>query len=916
MSAAAASAKRRWLVPEVVQTSAIDCGPASLKCMLEGYGVPVSYGRLREACQTDVDGTSIDTIEGIANQLGFAAEQIMIPADHLFLKEAEALPGVVVVKLSDGATHFVVVWRRHGDWLQVMDPAVGRRWMRCTRFAEDLFHHETTVLASDWRDWALTDDFLKPLRQRLGEVGANPGHTDTLVRDAIDEGGWFGLGTLDAAVRFVTSVIAAGGLEAGGQSARLVAALVADTRASTQDIFRIIPRIYWSALAHKLDENGKLLLTLRGVVLVRVRGPRDAYSRDAEETEAEPLSPELAAALSEKPLSAMKTLWQMLRADGLLSIVALCGVLGIAAGAVLLEILLFRGLFDVSWALNLPSQRLIAVGALIAFGALLLAVELPIAMETLRFGRHLETRLRMALLAKLPQLTDRYFHSRPVSDMADRSHSINLTRIVPGLGLHFVQAICDLAFTLIGVMIIDPQSMGLAIAVVISAMVLPLVLQPLLNERDLRVRNHAGALNGFYLDALLALVPIRTHGAEQAVRRRHEGLLVEWARSSRGLIRLSLSAGGVQSLVCLVLAGGLLFEHFLRTGSASGGDLLLVYWALKLPATGQTLANLAQQYPAQRNVLLRLMEPLMAPTALAMNEEEQPREMEAPLRIEAKRGSAAGVQIRSGTVIAAGHTILEDVDLDIAAGEHIAIVGSSGAGKSTLVGLMLGWHRLASGTLRVDGETATMAAIERLRTDTAWVDPAIRIWNRPFLENLHYAVDSDSLERTGSVIDAADLRRLLQKLPDGLQTYLGEGGALLSGGEGQRVRLARALMQNDVRLALLDEPFRGLDRGQRTRLLAEARAWWKDSTLLCVTHDVSETLAFDRVLVVEGGRIVEDGAPSQLRAQQSRYRELLDIENTVRREMWKSKAWRHIRVEDGRVEQSGPRRVEGARSAA
>ena len=93
MSVDAASGHRRLLVPEVVQISAMDCGPASLKCLLEGYGISVSYGRLREACQTDVDGTSINTMEEVAVQLGLVAEQIMLPVDHLLLPETRALPG-------------------------------------------------------------------------------------------------------------------------------------------------------------------------------------------------------------------------------------------------------------------------------------------------------------------------------------------------------------------------------------------------------------------------------------------------------------------------------------------------------------------------------------------------------------------------------------------------------------------------------------------------------------------------------------------------------------------------------------------------------------------------------------------------------------------------------------------------------
>ena len=116
---------RRWLVPEVVQTSAMDCGPAALKCLLEGFGIPVSYGRLREACQTDVDGTSIDTMEEIAVQLGLEAEQIMVPPDYLLLEETKALPAIAVVELPTGMTHFVLLWRK--TWATCASDGPSRR---------------------------------------------------------------------------------------------------------------------------------------------------------------------------------------------------------------------------------------------------------------------------------------------------------------------------------------------------------------------------------------------------------------------------------------------------------------------------------------------------------------------------------------------------------------------------------------------------------------------------------------------------------------------------------------------------------------------------------------------------------------------------------------------------------------------
>ncbi|MCB1719937.1 MAG: ATP-binding cassette domain-containing protein, partial [Candidatus Competibacteraceae bacterium] len=186
-----------------------------------------------------------------------------------------------------------------------------------------------------------------------------------------------------------------------------------------------------------------------------------------------------------------------------------------------------------------------------------------------------------------------------------------------------------------------------------------------------------------------------------------------------------------------------------------------------------------------------------------------PRDQPAPA------AGASAVSIRDGEVKIGGHVVLDALNLDIRAGEHVAIVGQSGSGKSTLLGLLLGWHRLSAGTLHVDGRAFGDAEILEQRAATAWVDPAVQIWNRSFLDNIAYGIAQPDLERLGAAIDAAALREVLRKLPEGLQTLLGESGGLLSGGEGQRLRTGRALLQEDCRLVLLDEPFRGLDRQQR-----------------------------------------------------------------------------------------------------
>jgi len=863
--------KRHFLVPEAVQASAMDCGPASLKSLLEGFGIPASYGRLREACQTDVDGTSIDTMEDVARQLGLDAEQIMLPRDHLLLPEAEALPAIVVVVLPSGITHFIVVWRRHGALLQLMDPATGRRWITCRRFLEDIYIGKTLVPATAWREWAGSEPSLNAMLHRLRKIGI-PGQS--LLEAAIADSSWRKLAALDAGIRLADSMVESGGVSSGSQARRLLERFLADDR--------LISAGYWS-----VQPRGEAELTLRGAVLVRVRG---RLEKTAEETARLPL--ELAAALEEKPAKPGRELLKLLREDGVFTPALLLLALFSASAAVILEAVLFRGIFDLGRDLGLSGQRMGAAAALILFLAGLLFLEFPVASGLLRLGRHLETRLRQAFLEKIPRLGDRYFQSRLKSDMTERSHMIHRIRHLPELGGQLLRSTIELALTTVGIIWLDPRSAPLAIAAAVVALALPLAAQPVVMERDLRVRTHTGALCRYYLDALLGLVPIRVHGAQRAVRREHGKLLLDWAQAGVGLQQVVVWVEAAQYALGFALAAWLLFAHLGRSGEA-GAVLLLIYWALNLPVLGQDIAQVAWQYPAYRNMTLRLLEPLGA-------WEEPVAETSASSSRAASEG-ATSIALRNVSVRAAGHTILEEINLDVPAGAHVAIVGPSGAGKSSLAGLLLGWWRPASGGVLVDGQPLA-GRLEEVRRQTAWVDPAVHLWNRTLFENLRYGANNGNSRPMMQVIEAAELRRVLERLPEGFETHLGEGGGLISGGEGQRVRLGRALLRAGVRLAILDEPFRGLDREQRRELLQRVRRLWRDVTLLCITHDVSETRAFDRVLVIESGKIVEDGHPEALAAESaSRYRALLDAERAVQLAGWSRGAWRRLRLDNGNI---------------
>jgi ATP-binding cassette subfamily B protein len=870
---------------EVVQTSAMDCGPAVLKCLLEGFGTPAHYGRLREACQTDVDGTSIDALEAVAGQLGLDAEQVMLPVDHLLLPEAEALPAVLVVRLANGFTHFVLVWRRHGPFVQVMDPGVGRRWVRARRLADEAYVHTQRLTAAAWRDWAASEDFGRPVARRLRDLGAGRSAAVLLDKAALHPG-WRALARLDAATRFVEALVRAGGLRRGREARGVLHTLLDRAAAEAPADGRVIPEAYWSVRPAPAGPEGDEQVLVRGAVLIRVCGRKAT----APAAGAPGLSPELARAVAEPREPAGRTFRRLLGGRPLAWAALAVGLL-LSAGGTALEALLLRGAIDLGHDLRPAEQRLQAVGCLLLLAGGLLLLEARLVAALLRLGRRLEGRLRLAFLEKIPRLNDRYFQSRPVSDMAERGHSIQQVRLLPRLAGQFARAAAGLAVTAAAVAWIDPAHGPVAVTAAVLALGLPLAFNGPLQELDLRVRNHNGALGRFYLDALLGLAAVRAHGAEPAVRREHEALLGEWVRASRRFLGWAVAAEGLQALVGFGLAGWLVVRY--ADGGAAAGTLLLAYWALQFPALGDEAAGLARQYPTHRNVTLRLLEPLGAP--------EEP----ADPSTEGDPGRGAGgvaVAFDRVTVRAAGHVILDGIEARIAPGEHVAVVGASGAGKSSLIGLLLGWHRPAAGGVHIDGEPLDAGRLERLRGETAWVDPAVQVWNRSLADNLLYGTPDAGRAALGTALGAAELHDVLQRLPDGLQSPLGDGGGQLSGGEGQRVRLARALLRSGARLVLLDEPFRGLDRDRRRGLLRRARRLWCRATLLCVTHDVGDTLGFGRVLVIEAGRIVEDGPPAELaRDPGSRYRALLEAEQAVTRGLWSGGHWRRLRLRAGQL---------------
>ncbi|WNV85796.1 ATP-binding cassette domain-containing protein [Umezawaea sp. Da 62-37] len=210
-----------------------------------------------------------------------------------------------------------------------------------------------------------------------------------------------------------------------------------------------------------------------------------------------------------------------------------------------------------------------------------------------------------------------------------------------------------------------------------------------------------------------------------------------------------------------------------------------------------------------------------------------------------------------------GHRVLRGVDLTIRAGETVAVVGESGAGKSTIAMLAAGLSAPTGGVVEVHGRDTREIALHDLARTVAFISQDTHVRHDSIAENLRYVRPSATDADVERACRAAQLHRLVESLPDGYDTVIGEKGHRFSGGERQRLSIARALLK-DADLVLLDEPTSQLDAGTEDLLTASLAELFADKAVLLMAHRLRTVRDADRILVLSGGVIKENGTHDEL----------------------------------------------------
>jgi ATP-binding cassette subfamily B protein len=227
-----------------------------------------------------------------------------------------------------------------------------------------------------------------------------------------------------------------------------------------------------------------------------------------------------------------------------------------------------------------------------------------------------------------------------------------------------------------------------------------------------------------------------------------------------------------------------------------------------------------------------------------------------------------------------GQPVLSGIDLRIAAGERVAIVGATGAGKSTLVALIPRLYDPSAGTVYVDGRDLRELTVQSLRDQTSLVLQDSLLFSGTIRDNIAFgrpeATDAEIL-RAAETANAAEF---IDRLPDGYQTLVAERGTTLSGGQKQRVAIARAILR-DAPILILDEPTSGLDAASERIVVEALERAARGRTTITIAHRLTTVRFADRILVVEGGRIVEQGSHIELLGRRGRYAAFCSLQLAV-----------------------------------
>jgi len=537
---------------------------------------------------------------------------------------------------------------------------------------------------------------------------------------------------------------------------------------------------------------------------------------------------------------------------------------------------LFRGFID--RALNGRDSAALAEYVILFFTITLASFVLNVVsgLRYTKVSADILFDMRIALFRHLQALSPRFYARMPLGQIVSRLNNDigEIQRVATEVALAWVSNVLFLIGTIVILVYLDRMLF------VASLAMLPLALWALVRYRAKLegsiavMRDESAGIGTFLIDTLQAMklvVGMNAQDREQArFRARNDGFVA----SLMAMRRLTYFAGGLPGLLLSLGSAAVFLLGGWRVinGTITMGTMVaFVAYQVRLLGPIQGMMGLYTGIATARVSLRRVHEILDAPIDVLEATDAEP--------LKTARGELA---FRNVTyTFDRGAAVLDRVSLTIKEGEHVAIVGPSGVGKSTVADLLARHLDPDNGAVLLDGRDLKSLRLSDARRHVVVVDQDPSVFNASIEDNIRFArpdaTDGDVLE----AVTASGLSDLVAASPDGLRTMVGERGRALSAGERQRLAIARAFLA-DPAVLVLDEATGALDPATELQVVSGYEAVMRGRTTVVITHRLTLAQRADRIIVLAGGRIAEEGTPAELMAKGEAFTALFAVDTDGR----------------------------------
>ena len=369
------------------------------------------------------------------------------------------------------------------------------------------------------------------------------------------------------------------------------------------------------------------------------------------------------------------------------------------------------------------------------------------------------------------------------------------------------------------------------------------------------------------ITTMLEMIPVtKAHGLENTEidkmesslkHLKHAGITLDYSQAQFG--SWSWVVGNLMSVLCLVFTG-----YMAYIGRLSVGDVVL-FQSYFSTITGniQSLLNIYPEFAKGAESIKSVSEVMIS---------DRIENNEGKIRLRYVHGTVKFKNV-SYRYPGSDKNVINNFSLDVEPGDCVAFVGSSGSGKSTIMNMIIGFLHATEGSVEIDGKPIEMLNLQDYRHFLSVVPQNCILFSGSIKENILYGITKYSEEQLEQVIDLANIREFIDKLPDGINTMVEEHGGNLSGGQKQRISIARALMR-DPRIIILDEATSALDNISEYHVQQAMASLIKGRTTFIVAHRLSTIRDANKIIVMENGECVERGTYDELMKKKGKFYEL------------------------------------------